>query len=112
MSAQLARSIAILGFLSVLLVSCAAAVLQTAVLPSDCLTNPTFRPPHSHWYYRTDPANQRKCWYLRPDRQASVPPSLASFKEFMAQRATGTLSDQDVERLYDELMEWRQGAKN
>jgi hypothetical protein len=32
-----------------------------------CLPAPTGKvPPGSHWHYRTDPATQTKCWYLRP----------------------------------------------
>ena len=38
-----------------------------AALASDnCLAAPTDQAPQgSHWYYRTDHANQRECWYLR-----------------------------------------------
>ena len=32
----------------------------------NCLTEPnSAAPAGSHWYYRSDRANQRKCWYLR-----------------------------------------------
>jgi hypothetical protein len=32
----------------------------------NCLTEPkSSAPTGSHWYYRSDRANQRKCWYLR-----------------------------------------------
>ena len=32
----------------------------------NCLAAPnTLAPQGSHWYYRTDRVNQRKCWYLR-----------------------------------------------
>jgi hypothetical protein len=36
----------------------------------DCLTAPNSSAPQgSHWYYRMDWANQRKCWYLRASGQ-------------------------------------------
>lgn len=35
-----------------------------------CLVAPNTTPPQgSHWYYRTDPATQSKCWYLRIEGQ-------------------------------------------
>ena len=38
----------------------------------DCLTAPNSTTPQgSHWYYRMDWANQRKCWYLRAPGEAS-----------------------------------------
>jgi hypothetical protein len=43
---------------------------------------------------------------------AAGPYSLADFKNFMAQRGGGKLSDQDVEKLYAEFLEWRRRAKN
>jgi hypothetical protein len=92
-------------------------------------------PPNGHWYYRTD-SQQRKCWYLRgadiaPSKQAPQPDarhaptakpveseaaaspySLASFKEFMAQRGGAKLSDQDVEELYTAFLKWNRRLKN
>ena len=42
----------------------------------DCLTAPNSATPQgSHWYYRMDWANQRKCWYLRA---AGQPPQQAA----------------------------------
>jgi hypothetical protein len=36
----------------------------------NCLTEPNSSAPQgSHWYYRTDRSNQRKCWYFRPTGQ-------------------------------------------
>jgi hypothetical protein len=45
---------------------------------ADCLTAPYFAAPAgSHWYYQTDRATQRKCWFLRaasePAQHTSVP---------------------------------------
>ncbi len=37
----------------------------------NCLVAPnTLAPRGSHWYYRTDRVNQRKCWYLRTEGPA------------------------------------------
>ncbi len=37
----------------------------------NCLAAPnTLAPRGSHWYYRTDRVNQRKCWYLRTEGPA------------------------------------------
>ena len=39
-----------------------------------CLPAPNERAPHgSHWYYRTDPSSQNKCWHLRTDEQIGQP---------------------------------------
>ena len=45
---------------------------------ADCLTAPYFAAPEgSHWYYQTDRATQRKCWFLRaagePAQHTNVP---------------------------------------
>jgi hypothetical protein len=53
------------------------AMLAIAVLPNnlaraagDCLAAPDSQPPQgSHWYYRSDRAKQRHCWYLAPEGQ-------------------------------------------
>ena len=49
----------------------AAAIASTIGTPAraanECLAAPNAPSPKgSHWYYRLDRANQRKCWYLRP----------------------------------------------
>jgi hypothetical protein len=44
----------------------------------DCLTAPkSFTPERGHWYYRTDRATQRQCWYLRVDQSGQPPAGLA-----------------------------------
>jgi hypothetical protein len=45
----------------------------------NCAAAPNSAPPQgSHWYYRTDRALQRKCWYLAPQtRKVSKPVRLA-----------------------------------
>ncbi len=53
------------------------AMLALVVLPDnsaraagDCLTAPDSQAPQgSHWYYRSDHAKQRHCWYLGPESQ-------------------------------------------
>lgn len=110
---------------------------------ADCLAAPGASvPPNGHWYYRTDPTTQRKCWFLRggdasaqsnppqssspqsdppqsnppqadpPQAAAAAPDSLASFKDFIAQRGHGSLSDQDVKRLYAQFLAWRHRPEN
>jgi hypothetical protein len=113
----------------------AVSIPFSAAFAVDCLSEPNSpAPPNSHWYYRTDRVQQHKCWYLRSDHQpeqgavqvardvplvkpaqsivAGGPYSLADFKNFMAQRGGDKLSDQDVEKLYAEFLEWRRRAKN
>jgi hypothetical protein len=115
---------------SITLVSaCLASILGvvgpvSAARAADCLTAPgSSAPPDSHWYYRTDRAQQRKCWYLRavkgPPQQdatqsasAATPGSLANFKDFIAQRGNANLSDQDVEQLYKEFLAWKRRPEN
>jgi hypothetical protein len=43
-----------------------AIPVGSALASDNCLAAPTDQAPQgSHWYYRTDHANQRECWYLR-----------------------------------------------
>ena len=50
------------------LVAEAGALVEHALASSaadDCIATPNAEaPPGSRWYYRTDRATQRKCWYL------------------------------------------------
>ncbi len=75
MSGQIRRSIALVNLL---LIGLGAGVPTNAARTEDCLIAPNSPAPHgSHWYYRTDRAKQRKCWYLGTlDRQ--TPHSAAS----------------------------------
>jgi hypothetical protein len=44
-----------------------------------CLSAPNARPPQgSHWFYHTDRANQRKCWYLRQQGETAEANTTAS----------------------------------
>jgi hypothetical protein len=102
----------------------------------DCLTTPnSAASQNDHWYYRTDRAKQRKCWYLRsanrPSQRVAVqtareappakslqsvpaasPHSGASFRDFMANHGGANLSDKDLEELYAQFLEWSRRAKN
>jgi hypothetical protein len=137
MPAQIPRRFGAIAFASAVFASgLAVSVPANTALAVDCLTAPNSSgPPNSHWYYRTDRTQQRKCWYIRADTKpseqraaqtapeapivrssqsaaAAVPYSLASFKTFMAQHGGARLSDQDVEKLYAEFLEWNRRAKN
>lgn len=133
MSAQIPRPFGTRIFASALLTVGALAAPETA-FAADCLTAPNpSTPPNNHWYYRTDRAHQRKCWFLQADnagsehksaaatdqaisgnrsQSASKEYSLASFKEFMTQQTGVTPSDRDVEQLYGAFLEWNRRAKN
>jgi hypothetical protein len=137
MSAQIPSPITTVAFAFALLTSgLAAGVPAKTAFAVDCITAPNSSvPPNNHWHYRTDRTHQRKCWYLRADNEPSEqraiqvahqppsakqpqsiasggPYSLASFKEFMAQNGGAKLSDQDVEKLYADFLEWNHRAKN
>jgi hypothetical protein len=126
MSAQIQRTIGSIAFASALLTSgLAVSVPANTALAVDCLTAPQSSAPHnSHWYFRTDRTQQRKCWYLRADsqpsqqgaiqtaREAEPDDSLESFKDYMAHRGSADLSDEDVKKLYAKFLEWKRHAKN
>lgn len=133
MSAQISRPIGSIAFVSTLLASGFGVSLLTGTArAADCLAAPNSpAPQNSHWYYRIDRSQQRKCWYLHAadglsrhvaERTASaaspansVPAasySLASFKEFMTHRGNANLSDKDIEKLYAQFLEWDGHANN
>lgn len=132
MSAHISRPIGIFTFASALLALGAGGVAKAAVA-ADCLTAPgSSTPPNSHWYYRTDRTQQRKCWFLRAASQnsapgpasvtgeaslngqsaSSAPHSFANFRAFLAQRTGTALSEQDVKKLYAEFLDWNRRASN
>ena len=101
----------------------------------DCLTAPNSpAPPNGHWYYRTDRTQERKCWHLQTDngkseqgavqtvREAPAKPLQSAaadgqypgpgFKGFVEQYEGAKLSDEDVEKLYAEFLEWKRRTKN
>jgi hypothetical protein len=131
MSAQL-RPIGTIAVASALLAFGVPANIAFAV---DCLTAPSSpAPPNGHWYYRTDRTQERKCWHLQMDndqseqgivqtaREATAKPSPSvaaggpyagrGFKDFEARHEGAKLSDEDVEKLYTEFLEWRRRTKN
>jgi hypothetical protein len=73
-----------------------AAIAETAVQAKDCLAAPDGPATQGdHWYYRTDPATKRRCWYARGEAQEiaqltfssarpAVPPSDARLQQTMA----------------------------
>ena len=125
MSAQL-RPIGTIAFASAFLSSVlGVSVPANIAFAVDCLTAPNSpAPPNSHWY----------CWHLRMDngpseqgavqtvREAPAKPSQSvaaggpyagpGFKDFVAQHGGAKLSDQDVEKLYAEFLEWKRRTKN
>jgi hypothetical protein len=138
MSAQITHRIGIIAFASYTLLASGLilSVPANSAFAGDCLPAPNSpAPANSHWHYRTDRTQQRQCWYLRfanePPQQGAVPTaldtalatpsqsvtaatpySLASFKDFMAQRGGAKLSNQEVEKLYAAFLEWNRRAKN
>ena len=128
MSAQIRRPIGSIAFASALLVpSLSVAVPASTARASDCVTAPnSSTPKDSHWYYRTDRTQQRKCWYLRAGNQplqqgaartthetalTKLSPSVPAAAPDSPQRGT-KLSNEDVEKLYSEFLEWSRHAKN
>jgi hypothetical protein len=52
----------------------ASVIASSARAEETCLVAPNApAPAGTHWYYRTDQATQRKCWYTRPQDQAAQP---------------------------------------
>jgi len=133
MSAQ-RRPIGTIAFASAFLASgLAVGVPANIAFAVDCLTAPSSSAPgNSHWYYRTDRTQDRKCWHLQKDnrpseqgavqavREAPAKPSQSvaasspgqGFKDVVAEHAAVKLSEQDVEKLYAEFLEWKRRAKN
>jgi hypothetical protein len=75
MSGQIPRpmgSISLVATLLVWIVSFAAPTITAHA--DDCLAEPnSSAPAGSHWYYHTDRATQRKCWYIRATGQPAQP---------------------------------------
>ena len=135
MPAQL-RPIGTIAFASALLaLSFGIGVPANIAFAVDCLTAPNSpTPPNGHWYYRTDRTQERKCWHLQtgngPSEQGAVqtareatgkpsqsvaaggPYAGPGFKDFVAEHGGVKLSDQDVDKLYAEFLEWKRRAKN
>ena len=78
MSGKIPRPIGSIALAATLLVSgVGVGVPANTARAADCLAAPNSPAPQgSHWYYRLDRTNQRKCWYLRapgqPAQQAAA----------------------------------------
>jgi hypothetical protein len=61
----------------------------------DCIEAPNSQPPQgSHWYYRTDRVNQRKCWYLGPEgKKVQVAPQVQPTAKSVAAPEAETADD-------------------
>jgi hypothetical protein len=135
MSAQF-RPTGTMAFVSAFLAAgFCASVPANIAFAVDCLTAPNSpAAPNSHWYYRTDRTQQRQCWHLQTDngpsaqggaQSASEAPAKTSqsvvvagpyagpgVKGFVAEHGGAKPSDQDVEKLYAEFLEWKRRTKN
>ena len=78
MSGKIPRPIGLIALVATLLLSgVGVGVPANTARAADCLAGPNFPAPQgSHWYYRLDWTNQRKCWYFRapgqPAQQAAA----------------------------------------
>ncbi len=134
MSAHVPLPIGTIAFAVALLASALGlGAPATRAFAVDCLTSPSLPvPPSTHWYYHTDRTQQRKCWHLQPANGspemvaveiageapakpsqpiAAAAPYAAGVKDLVAQQAGIKPSDQDVERLYAQFLEWERRAK-
>jgi hypothetical protein len=65
----------------------------------ECLAAPNApAPAGSHWYYRLERSTERKCWYVREQRQETraAPPKMRPAAVTPAPRATQTAVDQST----------------
>jgi hypothetical protein len=84
------------------------AALAITILPGasaraldDCIDAPNSQPPQgSHWYYRTDRVNERKCWYLGPEgkKVQQVRPTAKSLAPLEAETADDRLPPVQIEQ--------------
>jgi len=74
MSRQIPTSIGSIAAVAILL-AC-VAMSTTIARAADCLIAPYFSAPEgSRWYYQTDRATNRKCWFLRAKNQSTQQPT-------------------------------------
>jgi hypothetical protein len=86
-----------------------------AVAAVECLTEPNRDPPPgSHWYYRGDRANDRKCWYLRtlPPGAAEAPAPAATAPRPVGERRSAPLSESEEAALYLEFLRWKEQQRS
>jgi hypothetical protein len=86
--------VASIGAVTTLLAWGAVFGVPDTASADNCLTEPNSSAPQgSHWYYRTDRANQRKCWYFRaPGEQAQQGTAQAIAEAAPAAQSDGRLS--------------------
>jgi hypothetical protein len=74
------RILRLIGSISVVVMLVAWGVEPRTARADDCLAQPnSSAPAGNHWYYHTDRATQRKCWYLRAlDQPAQQPTAQAT----------------------------------
>ncbi len=91
MSPQILGPVRPIALVGMLLVSTAGVGLNTqAAATAECLTAPKAHTPNgSHWYYHTDRATKRKCWFLRdPSEQQQAATTGTSTKPAVSRVAT------------------------
>lgn len=81
------------SIIACLLAGAAITTIQfsSAVAAGECLAKPKEETPAGkHWFYRSDRATKRQCWYLREDDAPSRGASLAGQKSAAAPRKAHT----------------------
>jgi hypothetical protein len=124
MSMQL-RPLGIIAFVSAFVtLGFGVSAPATIAFAVDCLSAPNSpAPSNSHWYYRTDRLQERKCWHLRSDngalgQEAAQTEPVRSGSPYpgqgdlVAQHGGAKPSGQDVEQLYAAFLEWKRRTKN
>jgi hypothetical protein len=98
--------------------SCGSITLLAKIAHAgDCLVAPGPAIPGSHWYYRTERATQKKCWHLGDAGQVSnaaasqiasqtLETLMTSLSEPVATAKNG-LSQEEVQTLYSQFLEWK-----
>jgi hypothetical protein len=90
---QILRAMGSIALVAALLVWWRAGigVLTNTARADDCLTAPNSpTPAGSHWYFRTDRAKQRNCWYLHAPDQPPQPAAAQAISD--APPATHTIA--------------------
>ena len=82
MLGQVPRPIGSIALVATLVVSGVGVTVPAGTArAADCLTAPnSAAPQRSHWYYRIDRANERKCWYLRVPVQPGATSGCAGYR--------------------------------
>ena len=113
MSGQIIRNRSIALAIPLLVLGVGIGAPTAPARADDCLTAPRSAAPNgSHWYYHTDRANQRKCWFLGPPGQAgklghtaAKPTSAATAETASADALTPTSSATTQEPVQQRVQE-------